>query len=80
MNITVKGKENSCIKMGAAWILLVLVLKIMTMLQLPMAMINFLLIGLSFSFVLISYIRNQEKEDMMSDNLSKKEYVDPFKG
>lgn len=60
MNITVKGKENSCIKMGAAWILLVLVLKIMTMLQLPMAMINFLLIGLSFSFVLISYIRNQE--------------------
>lgn len=26
------------------------------------------------------YIRNQEKEDMTQDNLSKKEYVDPFKG
>ncbi len=26
------------------------------------------------------YIRNQEKEDMIQDNLSKKEYVDPFKG
>ena len=30
--------------------------------------------------VVEEYIRNQEKEDMMSDNLSKKEYVDPFKG
>ncbi|HDR1107057.1 IS200/IS605 family transposase [Pasteurella multocida] len=26
------------------------------------------------------YIRNQEKEAMIQDNLSKKEYVDPFKG
>ena len=26
------------------------------------------------------YIRNQEKEDMMQDNLSTKEYKDPFKG
>ncbi|WP_233114980.1 transposase, partial [Aggregatibacter actinomycetemcomitans] len=26
------------------------------------------------------YIRNQEKEDMIQDNLLKKEYVDPFKG
>ncbi|KOE60652.1 IS200/IS605 family transposase [Aggregatibacter actinomycetemcomitans] len=26
------------------------------------------------------YIRNQEKEDMIQDNLSKKEYVDPLKG
>lgn len=26
------------------------------------------------------YIRNQEKEDMIQDNLSKKEYMDPFKG
>ena len=26
------------------------------------------------------YIRNQEKEDMMQDNLSNKEYKDPFKG
>ena len=26
------------------------------------------------------YIRNQEKEDMMEDNLSTKEYKDPFKG
>lgn len=30
--------------------------------------------------VVEEYIRNQEKEDMMQDNLSKKEYVDPFKG
>ena len=30
--------------------------------------------------VVEEYIRNQEKEDMMSDNLSKKEYEDPFKG
>ncbi|MBR2700908.1 MAG: IS200/IS605 family transposase, partial [Erysipelotrichaceae bacterium] len=30
--------------------------------------------------VVEEYIRNQEKEDMMSDNLNKKEYVDPFKG
>ena len=26
------------------------------------------------------YIRNQEKEDMVQNNLSTKEYVDPFKG
>ena len=26
------------------------------------------------------YIRNQEKEDMMQDNLSTKEYKEPFKG
>lgn len=26
------------------------------------------------------YIRGQEKEDMMQDNLSNKEYKDPFKG
>jgi putative transposase len=26
------------------------------------------------------YIRNQEKEDMMSDQMTLKEYVDPFKG
>ncbi|MBR0294488.1 MAG: IS200/IS605 family transposase, partial [Bacilli bacterium] len=26
------------------------------------------------------YIRDQEKEDMMQDNLSSKEYKDPFKG
>ncbi|WP_202903452.1 transposase, partial [Aggregatibacter actinomycetemcomitans] len=26
------------------------------------------------------YIRNQEKEDMIQDNLSKKGYVDPFQG
>lgn len=30
--------------------------------------------------VVEEYIRNQEKEDMLSDNLSKKEYTDPFKG
>ena len=30
--------------------------------------------------VVQEYIRNQEKEDMIQDNLSKKEYVDPFKG
>ena len=29
--------------------------------------------------VVEEYIRNQEKEDMIQDNLSKKEYVDPFK-
>ena len=27
-----------------------------------------------------AYIRDQEKEDMMQDNLSSKEYKDPFKG
>lgn len=30
--------------------------------------------------VVKEYIRNQEKEDMMSDSLSTKEYKDPFKG
>ena len=30
--------------------------------------------------VVREYIRNQEKEDMMQDNLSTKEYKDPFKG
>ena len=30
--------------------------------------------------VVEDYIRNQEKEDMVQDNLSTKEYVDPFKG
>ena len=30
--------------------------------------------------VVREYIRNQEKEDMMEDNLSTKEYKDPFKG
>ncbi|MFC1068632.1 IS200/IS605 family transposase, partial [Pasteurella multocida] len=26
------------------------------------------------------YIRNQKREDMIQDNLSKKEYMDSFKG
>ncbi|HHT7871761.1 TPA: IS200/IS605 family transposase, partial [Pasteurella multocida] len=26
------------------------------------------------------YIRNQKREDMIQDNLSKKEYMDPVKG
>ena len=26
------------------------------------------------------YIRDQEKEDLMTDSMSTKEYVDPFKG
>ena len=26
------------------------------------------------------YIRNQEKEDMIADQISMKEYMDPFKG
>lgn len=26
------------------------------------------------------YIQNQEKEDLMTDSMSTKEYVDPFKG
>lgn len=30
--------------------------------------------------VVKEYIKNQEKEDMMSDSLSTKEYKDPFKG
>ena len=30
--------------------------------------------------VVEGYIRNQEKEDMVQDNLSTKEHVDPFKG
>ena len=36
-------------------------------------------VGLTDEFVR-EYIRNQEKEDMMQDNLSTKEYKDPFKG
>ena len=30
--------------------------------------------------VMEDYIRNQEKEDMVQDNLSTKEHIDPFKG
>jgi len=30
--------------------------------------------------VVEDYIRNQEKEDMVQDNLSTKEYIDSFKG
>ena len=30
--------------------------------------------------VVEGYIRNQEKEDMVQDNLSTKEHIDPFKG
>ena len=30
--------------------------------------------------VIENYIREQEKEDMMTDQISIKEYVDPFKG
>lgn len=26
------------------------------------------------------YIKNQEKEDLMADSMSPKEYIDPFKG
>lgn len=62
MNIAVKRKENSWIKMGASWILLIIALKVMTMLQIPMAITNLLLIGVSFGLVMISYIRNQENK------------------
>ena len=30
--------------------------------------------------VVEDYTRNQEKEDMVQDNLSTKEHIDPFKG
>jgi putative transposase len=30
--------------------------------------------------VIENYIREQEKEDMMTDQISIKEYIDPFKG
>lgn len=30
--------------------------------------------------VIENYIRNQEREDMMKDQISIKEYIDPFKG
>jgi len=30
--------------------------------------------------VVEDYIRNQEKEDMVQDNLSTKEHINPFKG
>ena len=30
--------------------------------------------------VVEQYIRDQEKEDLMTDSMSTKEYVDPFKG
>ena len=30
--------------------------------------------------VVEDYIRNQEKEDMVQDNLLTKEHIDPFKG
>jgi len=30
--------------------------------------------------VVEDYIRNQEKEDMVQDNLSTKAHIDPFKG
>ena len=30
--------------------------------------------------VVENYIKNQEKEDMVQDNLSTKEHIDPFKG
>lgn len=36
-------------------------------------------VGLNIK-VVEDYIRNQEKEDMVQDNLSTKEHVDPFKG
>ena len=36
-------------------------------------------VGLNVEIVK-EYIKNQEKEDMMEDNLSTKEYKDPFKG
>ena len=32
------------------------------------------------TLVVEEYIRNQEKEDMIQDNLTLKEYKDPFKG
>jgi len=30
--------------------------------------------------VVENYIKSQEKEDMVQDNLSTKEHIDPFKG
>jgi len=37
-------------------------------------------VGLNTKVVEDDYIRNQEKEDMVQDNLSTKEHIDPFKG
>lgn len=30
--------------------------------------------------MIAEYIRNQIKEDMMTDQITRKEYIDPFKG
>jgi len=37
------------------------------------------IVGLNTKVMKI-YIRNQEKEDMVQDNLSTEEHIDPFKG
>ena len=62
MKIAVNLKENSWAKIGALWMLLLAVLKVTTMIQVPFAVTNLLLIGVSFILVMISYSENQENK------------------
>lgn len=62
MKLTVDLKKYGWKELGVLWLLLILTLKILTLIQVPLAVTNVLLIGASFGLVAISYYKNQENK------------------
>lgn len=62
MKIDFNVQKNKWIKLVSLWIILVLVLKILTMMQMPMMLTNIVFVSVSFALVVTSYINNQENK------------------
>ena len=62
MKLVVNPKEYEWKELGVLWLILIFALKILTLIQVPLAVTNVLLIGASFGLVAISYYKNQENK------------------
>lgn len=62
MKIDFNVQKNKWVKLAALWLGLILILKILTVIQVPMMVTNIVFVSASFALIAISYINNQENK------------------
>ena len=62
MKINFDIQKNKWIKLATLWMVLIFLLKILTMIHVPMLLTNFVFVSVSFALVLMSYMNNQENK------------------
>ena len=62
MNIDLNKKENGWIKLGVLWLGLFAVLKLTTVIQVPLIVTNILFVAAAFLLVVYSFYKNQENK------------------